>query len=102
MKPVALLFTLICLCGLTSGITEARTRQATGGGVAGQTDMGPGKVVIRGRSTSSSGSLNRCSGDCQIVTNAVILKADELSYNSDTRTAEAHGNVTIKFIDSAN
>lgn len=41
------------------------------------------------------GDLTKCRGDCELTLGGVLVKADEVDYHSETREAEARGNVRI-------
>ena len=70
---------------------------------AGYTAKGGGKVetgmlAVRGREITTTDSLIKCHGDCEITIHNVILKADELDFHPKTGEVEPRGDVRVKVV----
>jgi lipopolysaccharide assembly outer membrane protein LptD (OstA) len=57
-----------------------------------------GMLVLKGREISTSDSVLRCNGDCEVTIHNIILKADELDLHSNTGDVEALGDVRVKLL----
>jgi lipopolysaccharide assembly outer membrane protein LptD (OstA) len=55
------------------------------------------KFDIRGRELQKEGPLTRARGNAVLVTDSVLLQADEVDFNANTGEAELRGNVRVKF-----
>lgn len=57
-----------------------------------------GMLAVKGREITTSDSVTRCNGGCEMTIHNVILKADELDLHSTTGEVEARGNVRVKLL----
>ncbi|MFL5351905.1 LPS-assembly protein LptD [Archangium sp.] len=58
--------------------------------------LGP-EVVLSGKLFSKEGTLFRASGEAVLRSGTTVLRADEMTYDQETRVAQAHGNVLLVF-----
>jgi lipopolysaccharide assembly outer membrane protein LptD (OstA) len=57
-----------------------------------------GMLAVRGREITSSDSITKCHGECEMTIHDVILTADELDLHASTGDVEARGNVRVKLL----
>lgn len=60
------------------------------------TALGP-EAVLTGKLFSKEGTLFRASGEAVLRSGTTVLRADEMTYDQETRVAQAHGNVLLVF-----
>ena len=90
---------LPCLLLGQTGQTSSSNKLVTFGYTAeghGMVEMGMAPVT--GREISTTDSLIRCSGNCELKIHDVVLNADEIDIQPKTGVAEARGNVKIKVL----
>lgn len=58
--------------------------------------LGP-EAVLTGKLFSKEGTLFRASGEAVLRSGTTVLRADEMTYDQETRVATAHGNVLLVF-----
>lgn len=61
-----------------------------------QTPVHHGELVLDADRQEQNGPARHLIGHVRIETDAVILQADDVSYNDDTQELAAHGDVHIK------
>jgi len=93
--------TVVFACGLSgqTNLNASHQKVATAGYTAKSGSIvETGMLALKGREISTSDSVVKCSGDCEVTIHNVILKADELDFHSNTADVEARGNVRVKVL----
>jgi lipopolysaccharide assembly outer membrane protein LptD (OstA) len=61
-----------------------------------QTPIRHGDLVITADYQQSSGNMRQLSGHVVMETDSMLLRADKVDFNEDTREIVAHGDVQVK------
>jgi lipopolysaccharide assembly outer membrane protein LptD (OstA) len=101
MKHAGLIPMLLLPClllGQTSQTTSSNKTAIFGYAAGGQGILETGAASVTGREISTTESVIKCSGNCELKIHGVVLKADQLDIQPNAGDAEARGNVKIKVL----
>ncbi len=101
MKHAGLIPTLLLPClllGQTSQTSSSNKLATFGYTAKGRGMVETGMASVTGREISTTDSLIKCSGNCELKIHEVVLNADEVDIQPKTGDAEARGNVKIKVV----
>ena len=101
MKHAGLIPTLLLPClllGQTSQTGSSNKLAIFGYTAKGSGMVETGAASVTGREISTTDSLIKCSGNCELKIHEVVVNADEVDIQPKTGDAEVRGNVKLKVL----